>query len=39
MGKVIVIADRSTDFALPALLVANALFLLSFIAVAVYGSL
>jgi hypothetical protein len=39
MEKVVAIADRTSAIALPAILAANALFLLSFIAVAIYGSL
>jgi hypothetical protein len=39
MEKAVAIADRTSAFALHAMLAANALFLLSFIAVAIYGSL
>jgi len=39
MEKAVAIADRTSAIALPALLAANALFLLSFLAVAIYGTL
>jgi hypothetical protein len=39
MDKAVAIADRTSAIAVHAVLAANALFLLSFIAVAIYGSL
>jgi hypothetical protein len=39
MEKAIAIADRTSAIALHAMLAANALFLLSFLAVAIYGAL
>jgi hypothetical protein len=39
MEKVVAIADRTSAIALPALLAANALFLLSFVAVAICNAL
>jgi hypothetical protein len=39
MEKALAIADRSSDIAIKAMLAANALFLLSFLALAFYGSL
>jgi hypothetical protein len=39
MEKAAVIADRTSAIALPAMLAAHALFLLSFLAVAIYGAL
>jgi hypothetical protein len=39
MEKAVAIADRSSAIALHAIVAANALFLLSFLAVAIYGAL
>ncbi len=39
MEKPVAVADRTSDIAFKAMLAANALFLLSFIAVAMYASL